>query len=200
MLQVPYISQEGSYATGCELVSATMVLNYYNYPATVKDVVERTPKSSLQEKDGQTYGSLPSKSFIGDPTSSNGFGCFAPVVVSIMNSFFKDEGKKEAVDLTGSDFESLLPNIKNGDPVLVWATMNMQPSYPGKSWVVPDTGNTFTWTAREHCLVLVGFDQEQYYFNDPYKSNGLKGYAKSVVQKRYQELGKQAVTVRSTGK
>lgn len=198
IIQVPYISQKGSYITGCELVSTTMVLNYYKYYVTVKDVAERTPKSSLQQKDGKTYGSNPSQSFIGDPTSSSGFGCFAPVVVSVMNSFFNDKKQKTAVDVTGSNFDSLLSYIKDGDPVIVWATMNMQPSHSGKSWILRDTGKTFTWPAREHCLVLVGFDREKYYFNDPYQSNGLKSYDKSIVQKRYCELGKQAIVVRNT--
>jgi uncharacterized protein YvpB len=198
IIDVPYITQEGSYSTGCELVSTAMVLNYYQYDVSVKDVVEKTPRSDLKQTKNGFTGEHPSQSFIGDPTSESGFGCYAPVAASVMNSFFQRDNRKKAVDVTGIDFEGLIPYIKRGDPVLVWATMNMQPSYGGKSWTLKDTGKTFTWPAREHCLVLVGYDLEVYYFNDPYQSNGLVGYDKNLVQERYRELGRQAVVVENS--
>lgn len=193
-ISVPYISQQGSYATGCELVSAAMFLNYYKYPVSVQDVVSQTPFSNLQPTDnGGFTGKSPSQTFIGDPESETGFGCYAPVVVSVLNSFFRKDNRMTAVNLTGTGFDSLIPYINQNDPVIVWATINMQPSYAGMNWVLEDTGETFTWTAEEHCLVLVGYDADKYYFNDPYNSNGVVGYDKALVLQRYEELGKQAV-------
>jgi uncharacterized protein YvpB len=198
VLDVPYVSQKDSYATGCELVSATMVLKYYGYNVSVQDVVAKTPFEELKQENGKLTGPHPSEVFIGDPTSENGFGCYAPVVAQVMNSVIQQDGSKRAVDITGMDFDALLPYIRKGDPVLVWATMNMTPSYAGKSWVLKKTGKKFVWPAREHCLVLVGYDQNQYYFNDPYESNGLIGYEKELVRLRYDELGRQAVVVESS--
>ncbi len=193
-ISVPYISQQGSYATGCELVSAAMFLNYYKYPVSVQDVVAQTPFSNLQPTDnGGFTGESPSQTFIGDPESETGFGCYAPVVISVLNSFFRKDNRMTAVNLTGTGFDNLIPYINQGDPVIVWATINMQPSYAGMNWVLEDTGETFTWTAEEHCLVLVGYDADKYYFNDPYDSNGVVGYDKALVLQRYGELGKQAV-------
>lgn len=198
VIDVPYISQEGSYATGCELVSATMVLNYYGYDVSVKDVVAKTPFSELQQVNGSLTGPHPSEAFIGDPTSENGFGCYAPVVTQVMNSVFQQDGRKNAADISGLDFDALIPHIRKGDPVIVWATMNMTPSYAGKSWILQKTGEKFVWPAGEHCLVLVGYDQNKYYFNDPYDSNGLIGFQKDLVRLRYEELGRQAVVVESS--
>jgi uncharacterized protein YvpB len=198
VLDVPYISQKGTYATGCELVSATMVLNYYGYDVSVKDVVAETPFAELKQVNGKLTGPHPSEAFIGDPTSQDGFGCYAPVITQVMNSFFQQDSGKKAVDISGLDFDALLPYIRKGDPVLVWATMNMTPSYAGKSWFLKRTGQKFVWPAREHCLVLVGYDQHKYYFNDPYNSNGLIGFDKDLVRQRYEELGRQAVVVESS--
>lgn len=196
VLEVPYISQEGSLATGCELVSATMLLNYYGYNVTVEQVVERTPKGSLKQTARGLTGPHPAERFIGDPHSSNGFGCYAPVVVSVLNSFFKEGGEKQAQNLTGTDLETLVrSHIMQDRPVLVWATMEMRAPKPGKSWTVESTGRPFQWVAGEHCLVLVGFDRDQYYFNDPYESNGMVPYPKDLVEKRYAALGRQAMAV-----
>jgi uncharacterized protein YvpB len=47
----------------------------------------------------------------------------------------------------------------------------------------------------EHCLVLVGYDDNNYYFNDPYKNHGVIPYEKKLVNQRFLELGKQSVVI-----
>ena len=195
IVTVPYISQKSVLATGCELVSATMVMQFYGYDISVEDFVQNTPKSELRQTKNGLVGNDPSKSFIGNPYSSHGFGCYAPVITSVMNSFFNNQSRK-AVDVTGTNIEDLLHTyIDNNSPVLVWATINMKQPQHGKSWAIEKTGKTFQWIAGEHCLVLVGYDRELYYFNDPYDSNGIVGYEKELVEERYQALGLQAVAV-----
>ncbi len=39
------------------------------------------------------------------------------------------------------------------------------------------------------------YDDDNYYFNDPYENHGLIGYEKSLVEKRFEELGKQALII-----
>lgn len=195
ILNVPYISQKGNLPTGCELVSASMVLKYYNVDVPLKKIVEKTPHSELKKTNKGLTGSHPAQNFIGDPNSPNGFGCYAPVVVSVMNSFLSGTGKK-AADLSGTELEDLARTyLSKGNPVIIWATMNMREPRPGKSWILPETGETFQWIAGEHCLVLVGYNRDCYYFNDPYESNGLISFDKSLVEKRYETLGRQAVAV-----
>lgn len=197
IIDVPYISQQGSFVTGCELVSATMVLKYYGYDISVDQVVDKTPKSDLSQSENGIVGESPDKSFIGNPQSSGGFGCYAPVVTSVMNSFFEKTGTKTAVDITGVEIESLTNDyIKQDTPVIMWATMNMKEPRSGKTWTIKGTGETFQWIAGEHCLVLVGYDSNNYYFDDPYQSNGLIAFEKSLVKKRFNALGRQAVVVK----
>ena len=71
-------------------------------------------------------------------------------------------------------------------PLLIWATMSMKESFPGNSWYFED-GTEFTWIAGEHCLVLVGYDDEYYFLNDP-MSGSTVGYQKTIVEKRFAEF------------
>ena len=47
----------------------------------------------------------------------------------------------------------------------------------------------------QHCLLLVGWDEEFYYFNDPNQDVGVTGYEKAVAEQRYLEMGSQALAV-----
>ena len=64
----------------------------------------------------------------------------------------------------------------------------------GPQWKLLDTGETFTWISNEHCMLLVGYDEDSYYFNDPYAGKLVK-YEKETVEQRYSELGKQSISV-----
>ena len=63
----------------------------------------------------------------------------------------------------------------------------------GNSWYLSD-GTLFTWPAGEHCYVLLGFDDDFYYFADPQTGN-VVGYQKLLAEKRFRELGSQAVLI-----
>lgn len=197
IISVPQISQEEILPTGCELVSAMMLLDYYGCSTTADEIIKRTPKSLLLSDGGTVYGMSPNQAFIGDPRSRDGLGCYAPLLTAVVDSYFWDGGKKEAANLTGTDLDALARDyIAKETPVLIWATVDMEEPGKGKSWTLADTGGNFQWIAGEHCLLMVGFDSEKYYFNDPLDSGGAVSYRKSLVEARYRALGKQAVTVR----
>lgn len=83
--------------------------------------------------------------------------------------------------------------IYNDKPILIWATMGMKESKTGRSWYLQD-GSVFTWIAGEHCLVLVGYNDSYYLLNDPL-SGSTVAYQKNIVEKRFAELGRQAVYI-----
>ncbi|MFU0833818.1 MAG: Peptidase-C39-2 domain-containing protein [Oscillospiraceae bacterium] len=197
MIPVAHISGENQLSTGCELVSAMMLLNHYGISTTADQIVSRTPKVSLLSEGGSVYGMSPNQAFIGDPRSSDGLGCYATVLTAVVNSYFWDNDEKEAVNLTGTELTQLAQDyLSKGSPVIIWATVDMKDPTPGPSWILADTNETFQWISGEHCLLMVGFDEERYYFNDPYDLTGVKSYSKSVVEERYRQMGKQAVAVR----
>jgi len=52
----------------------------------------------------------------------------------------------------------------------------------GPAWRLKENGEVFTWISNEHCLLLVGYDEEKYYFNDPHNGNGVIGYPKKLTE------------------
>ena len=71
--------------------------------------------------------------------------------------------------------------------------MDMAPIYEGQAWILP-SGETFIWPAHEHCLVMIGYDDEYYYFNDPLPGE-ICAYEKELVEERYEEMGMQALAL-----
>ena len=86
--------------------------------------------------------------------------------------------------------------IDHNMPVVFWATLNMEPSELGPVWNLEDRVGQFQWINHQHCLLLVGYDDQVYYFNDPWMNHGCVGYDRLLVKQRYQELGMQAVGLR----
>ena len=194
ILSVPILSQWPEFPTGCESVSTVMALRYIGEDITVNRFIdEYLPKSSnFYFQDGVKYGPSPYEYFIGSPRTSASYGCMAPVIYNAVSSYFGSEDR--VANTTGMSIETLCSTYIDTDvPVLVWATINMADTYPGATWYLAD-GTRFHWPANEHCLVLVGYDSEKYYFNDPYKG-AVVGYKKSLVNSRYEALGKQSIVI-----
>lgn len=199
---VPLIGQS-KLPTGCETCSATMLLKHYGY-----NISETSFANNYLIKKPLTYtnsgfeGPDPNCAFVGTPYSSNSFGAYAPVMAKSMNSYLSNKSYKATV-VSGKSLEYLSGKyVAQGQPIMVWATINMSPSYKTTTWKVNYTdenakyklGSYYTWIAGEHCLVLTGYDSTYYYFNDPW-TNARTRYSKSIVNSRYAELGKQAVVM-----
>ena len=80
----------------------------------------------------------------------------------------------------------------HGVPVLIWATMGMRKTKAGTTWTISYTdenamhrkGEKFTWPGNEHCVVLIGFNEKDYFVNDPLQSPGnVRGaYEKNLLE------------------
>lgn len=195
LISVPYISQAGEYPTGCEVVSTSMLLKYYGYDISVDEFIDDYLESSfLEEVNGKLYGPNPNEAFVGDPRSVYSYGCYAPVIVNSLNKILRKEHWVK--NTTGSEFSELIENYIDKDiPVLVWTSLNLLPTESGAEWYLRESGEKFQWISNEHCMVLVGYDKDKYYFNDPYEGNGVVGYDKNLVEKRFKELGDQSVVI-----
>lgn len=194
ILNVPLLSQWPEFPTGCESVSTVMALRYAGESLTVtKFIREYLPKSTnFYFEDGKKFGPSPYEHFIGSPETSSSYGCMAPVIERALTAYF---GNDERVhNVTGKTLPELCAEyIDKDQPVLVWATINMLDTYPSASWYLSD-GSRFSWPANEHCLVLVGYDENKYYFNDPYVGK-VVGYSRSLCESRYSVLGNQALII-----
>ena len=198
IIEAPYIDQSPRWPTGCESVSAVMLLRYLGYDITVDEFIENDLEiQDFREENGEIFGPDPRKYFCGSPYDPDAFGCYAPVIVNALSKVFAGEKKYEAADETGTSEKELLEKyIDRGMPVIFWACIDMREPVTGPQWRLHDTGEWFTWISNEHCMLLVGYDDEKYYFNDPHNGNGLTGYARDIVEKRRRAQHMQAVGVR----
>lgn len=195
-LKVPYIDQSVKYPTGCESVSSVMLLQYLGYDVTVDEFIEKyLEKKDFIKKDGKLYGPDPKEYFCGSPYDEDSFGCYAPVICKALEKVLGSA--YDVIDETGADMERLLREyIDQGMPVIFWACINMRKPVAGPEWKLFGTGETFTWISNEHCMLLVGYDEDGYYFNDPYDGNGVIRYDKKTVEDRHLAQYKMAVGVR----
>lgn len=76
--------------------------------------------------------------------------------------------------------------------MLIWATIDMETPRTGITWTVPESGREITWIGPMHCLVLIGYDDTSYIFNDPTAGENVI-YDRYAVETAYSALYEQAV-------
>ena len=189
IVSAPYIDQTERWVNGCESISSVMLLQAMCIAIDPDTFIERDlPHAPYWDYDGKLYGPDPYEVYPGDPHDHTGYGCYAPCIVQALQSALKHEGaadRFEVLDVSGETAAQLCRFIDEGMPVVFWACINMRKEIPGPEWKLLDTGERFCWTSNEHCMLLVGYDEEKYYFNDPYDNNGVVGYPRTLVEKRH---------------
>lgn len=183
LLQMPNLP------TGCEITSLTAVLNYWGYGVDKETMVDK-----YLEK-GQLGQVTAYEAFIGVPSSTAGYGCFAPVIQRAANKYLSEQNSfYRAYDLTGAALEDLYKEINQNHPVIVWATINMEEPRYYPQWKLPD--GTYSWIGREHCLVITGYNKNtnSVYVMDPLRGNVV--YDASLFKTRYEQLFLQAVVIK----
>lgn len=196
IIQVPYIDQSVKYPTGCESVSAVMLLQYLGLEITVDEFIAKyLEMKEFEVREGQLYGADPNLYFCGSPYDKDSFGCYAPVICKALE---KSIGEKyEVINETDTSMEELIKNyIDQEIPVVFWACINMREPIVGPQWKLFGTGETFTWISNEHCMLLVGYDEKGYYFNDPHENRGLIRYEKELLENRHKAQYSMAVGVK----
>lgn len=201
---VPVITQTELKA-GCETYACVMLLQYLGFDIDEFEFAENyliTMPVSYDEE-GRIYGPDMNSAYAGDIYT--GYGVNAPGMAKFMNTFFKDKGSKlTATPLKGRTLESLCNEyVVNNIPVMVWATTDMAEPFVKASWIVnyvddnTDTklGDIMEWQFHEHCMVLIGFDEENYYFCDSVAGT-VSFFGKEITEKRYSQLGMQAIVAK----
>ncbi|ARP49499.1 hypothetical protein B6259_00470 [Ruminococcaceae bacterium CPB6] len=196
-LQLPYCSATNLLPCGSESVSELMLLHYWGIPASLDSVVSSLQKAPLQQaKSGGLLGPNPNTAFAGNPRKKGSAGCFADPVAASLSQLLPPQLR--AKDATGASLDSLLQKyVANGEPVLLWATVNMdKPSVPLK-WNTPE-GGTCCWPRNTDCMVLVGYDQTCCWLEDPENTAGPTRLTRQLTEERYNQLGRHCVTVSRT--
>lgn len=180
------INQNPELPTGCEVTSLTMVLNHLGLDISKKDMCDYLDKGAVGDTD-------PKEKFVGDPTNSSSYGCYSPVIVKAANKYLESKSSEyKAKDISGKKLDDLFSYIDDDKPVMVWGTVDCKEGSYTVSWTI--NGKTVKWYAPEHCMVLVGHDDNNVWVADPMHGD-VRSYKKTTFSDRYDKLGKQAVII-----
>ena len=140
--------------------------------------------------DGSYVGPDPREYFPGDPYTTNGWGCYAPCLISAI----KKISGFECFPMKGLVLEEVKTFIDAGEPVIFWGTINFAPPRKSLCWKTEE-GREVQWVSPMHCTLLIGYDDEGYYFNDP--TGGKDAYyPAAAVEAGYAAQGSEIMVVR----
>lgn len=190
LMPVKHINQNPELPTGCEITSLTMVLNYLGFNVDKTYMAEHY-LDKLETFDGSFYDY-----FIGDPTKTNSWGCFAPAITNAANKYLSGQSSSlKAYNISSSSLQSLFNELSDGHPVIVWTTSDwdQKTTYTG---IKLNDNSVFNWPSNEHCVVLIGFNLEKgtVFLADPLNDvleKDLMEFAKS-----YEAYYRQAVVIK----
>lgn len=147
------------------------------------------PKTETKEV---TYGGNPFEVFVGHPTKKLGegsYGCFAAPIVTALN-----KSGVPCTNISNCSQDTLLNYIRQGKPVIVWCVKNAGDLIIQETWQYPDGSGSFTKLKGEHCAVLIGYDDEYVYLNDPSAGKNVK-QPKSKFFSNWNQLYCQAIII-----
>ncbi len=200
---IPLIKQD-YFKAGCETYACTMLLQGLGYDideyAFVDNYLIIRPMS--YDENGTMYGPDMDSAFAGDIFTGHGINC--PAMAKSMNQFLDTQPKNQhAYAIKGKTLEELCSMyIDRNIPVMTWVTTYMDESYVRFSWIVDyvdensqhQIGDEVEWRQGEHCMVLIGYTDKEYIFNDSVAGEVVK-HDKALAEKRFKEIGQQAVAV-----
>ena len=200
IISVPYLSQGEEYPNGCESVTAVMALRYWGFSVSTDEFIDRyLDTADAPVVDG--IGPDPDLFYCGNPRLPSGWGCYSPVICNALNRIVPANSFSVS-QFYGMSLEELCTTyIDQGIPVIIWATVGMDGSRAKANYAMWETedGKRILYHKRLHCLLLVGYDNENYYFNDPLREGkdgrAYVAYSKAKTERAYQILNQQCVVI-----
>jgi uncharacterized protein YvpB len=193
MLDVPLIRQNPELKYGCEVTSLTMVLQYAGIRVdkmTLANELEKDIDPVIRDR----YGNIirwgnPDDGFVGDITGKHlGYAVFDKPMERLMKKYMPNR----TLNLTNKPFKQILAQVNDGKPVLVWTTGDYRLPDRWESW---KHGNKTIKTPLDlHAVVLVGYDKDHVYLNDPLSGKKSVKVKKTNFIKSWEALKKRALS------
>lgn len=195
ILDVPLIKQNPELKYGCEITSLTMVLQYAGFKVDKMQLAKEMPKDYDRLVKSNSGNILkwgdPNDGFVGDVTGKNaGYAIYDKPLEKIMRKFLAGR----TINLTGKPFDQLLKQVENGKPVIVWTTGDYRLPDRWESW---QHGNEQIKTPLDlHAVVLVGYDDNNIYINDPLSGKKTYKVNKNIFIQSWRALKMRALSYR----
>ena len=192
ILDVVLIKQNPELRYGCEVTSLAMVLNYAGVKTNKMELFRLIKKDTdpLIKTNGNIlrWGN-PAHGFVGDMTGRQaGYAVFDQPMIQLITK--KLPGR--ALNLTNQPFEHVLKHVSDGYPVVVWTTGDFRLPDRWESWY---HGQQLINTPLDlHAVVLVGYDKNFVYLNDPLSGRKQVKVAKAKFISSWRALHCRAVS------
>jgi uncharacterized protein YvpB len=192
---IPVIPQKPDLPRGCEVTSLAMLLNY--------DLTEKVDKLQLANevtKDTTPYEIIDGmikfgdvhKGFVGDMANSKkkGYAVYHEPIIELAEKYIPNK----VINISGSSFEDVLYYVGIGRPVWV-ISPNIYTKVPKSSIQQWNTSSGIIEISfHEHSVLIVGYDSQYVYFNDPSK-NMVRKKKITDFKAGWDNLGKQAILI-----
>ena len=195
LIDAPLIKQYPELPRGCEVTGLAMLLQYEGEDVDKLILAKEIKKDSTpySKSKGKIYFGNPHKGFVGDMYNLHnpGLGVYHEAIRELAERYLPGR----IIDLTGSNFEKLKIPLSANQPV--WVIINT--SYQKLSddqfqtWETPN--GPIKITAKEHSVLITGYDEHFIYFNDPLTGKKNKKAPIQNFEKAWIQMGSQAITV-----
>ena len=187
---VPFIKQLPELQRGCEVTSLAMLLQYKGVQVDKMQLASEVNKVPFKENN---LRGNPHEGFVGNiyTKSEPGYGVYHQPIFKLAEKYVPEK----TIDLTGSEIEDIYKVISSGSPVLVIANTTFQPLAEDSFETWNTNKGDVKITYYEHSVVVVGYDQNYVYMNDPLANNPNKKVSRSEFERAWEQMGKQAITI-----
>ncbi|WP_242222391.1 C39 family peptidase [Bacillus cereus group sp. BfR-BA-01380] len=187
---VPFIKQLPELERGCEVTSLAMLLQYNGIQV---DKMKLASEIARVPFTANGVNGNPHEGFVGNiyTKSEQGYGVYHQPIFKLAQKYVPDK----TIDLSGREIKDIYKVLSAGSPVWIIANTTFQPL---------DADNFESWNTNagelkityfEHSAVIIGYDKNFVYVNDPLANNPRKSIPRTEFEKAWEQMGKQAITI-----
>ncbi|HDR6216885.1 MULTISPECIES: C39 family peptidase [Bacillus cereus group] len=186
---VPLIQQLPELDRGCEVTSLAMMLQYAGVSVDKMTLANEIKKVDFID-DGVRGN--PNEGFVGNiyTFSESGYGVYHGPLFQLAEKYLPNK----AVDLTGKNIEEIYKSIKAGQPVVMITNATFAPLDADEFTTWETNSGDVSITYNEHCVVLIGYDQESVYIRDPLEDSLDVKVPRETFEQAWVQMGSQAIS------
>ncbi len=186
---VPLIQQLPELDRGCEVTSLAMMLQYAGVSVDKMTLANEIKKVDFID-DGVRGN--PNEGFVGNiyTFSESGYGVYHGPLFQLAEKYLPNK----AVDLTGKNIEEIYKSVKAGKPVVMITNATFAPLDEDEFTTWETNSGDVSITYNEHCIVLIGYDQESVYIRDPLEDSLDVKVPRESFEQAWVQMGSQAIS------
>ncbi|ANP79796.1 C39 family peptidase [Bacillus cereus] len=186
---VPLIQQLPELDRGCEVTSLAMMLQYAGVSVDKMTLANEIKKVDFID-DGVRGN--PNEGFVGNiyTFSESGYGVYHGPLFQLAEKYLPNK----VVDLTGKNIEEIYKSVKAGKPVVMITNATFAPLDEDEFTTWETNSGDVSITYNEHCIVLIGYDQESVYIRDPLEDSLDVKVPRESFEQAWVQMGSQAIS------